>query len=88
MNRELYTCVYAAEFPAQALLRLRPDLQSLPVAVLVGRAPQQTVCAMNRHARLCGATPGMTRLEAESIRGLHLLSRSADVETSARAVLL
>ena len=33
-----------------------------------------------------GATPGMTRLEAESIRGLHLLSRSVESETAARAV--
>ena len=37
MSRELYACVHAAEFPAQALLRLRPDLQSQPVAVLEGR---------------------------------------------------
>ena len=80
MNCELYACVHAAEFPAQALLRLRPDLQSQPVAVLEGQAPQQTVCSLNRPARLCGASPGMTRLEAESIGGLRLLSRSTDVE--------
>jgi hypothetical protein len=29
MKPELYACVYAAEFPSQAMLRLRPDLQSL-----------------------------------------------------------
>lgn len=88
MNRELYACVHAAEFPAQALLRLRPDLQPRPVAVLEGRATQETVCALNRHARLCGVVPGMTRLEAEGIRGLHLLSRSNDGEAAARGVLL
>ena len=88
MSCELYACMYAAEFPAQALLRLRTDLQSQPVAVLEGQAPQQTVCALNRHARLCGAVLGMTRLEAEGFHGLLLLPRSTDVETSARGALL
>ena len=88
MSCELYACMYAAEFPAQALLRLRTDLQSQPVAVLEGQAPQQTVCTLNRHARLCGAVLGMTRLEAEGFHGLLLLPRSTDVETSARGALL
>ena len=37
MSRTLYACAHAAEFPAQALLRLRPDLRSKPVAVLEGQ---------------------------------------------------
>ena len=88
MTRELYACAYAAEFPAQALLRLRTDLQSDPVAVLAGRASQATVCALNRQARLRGAVPGMTQLEAESIEGLRLLRRSTEGEAAARAVFL
>jgi protein ImuB len=88
MNRELYACIHAAEFPAQALLRLRTDLQSRPIAVLEGRAPQQTVCALNRHARLRGAVLSMTRLEAEGINGLLLLPRSTEVEISARGALM
>lgn len=88
MSRALYACVYAAEFPAQALLRLRPDLQAEPVAVLEGRAPEETVCALNRSARMKGTSLGMTRLEAESINGLRLLSRSVESEAAARAVLL
>jgi protein ImuB len=84
----LYACVYAAEFPAQALLRLRPDMQSLPVAVLDGRAPQETVCALNQKARLRGAALGMTRLEAEGIAGLKLLARSCPSEAAARSVFL
>jgi len=88
VSSELYACIHAAEFPAQALLRLRTDLQSQPVAVLNGRAPQQTVCALNRHARLRGAVLGMTRLEAEGINGLLLLPRSTEVEISASGVLL
>jgi protein ImuB len=88
MSEELYLCVHAAEFPAQALVRLRPELQSEPVAVLEGAAPLETVCALNRQARLKGATGGMTRLEAEGIAGLRLLTRSIESEAAARAVLL
>ena len=88
MSGEIYACVHAAEFPAQALLRLRTDLQAQPVAVLDGPALEETVCSLNRHAGRRGAVLGMTRLEAEGISGLQLLSRSAEVETAAYAVLL
>src|ERR1035441_4680702 len=87
MSSELYACVRAAEFPAQALLRLRTDLQTEPVAVLDGPAAQETVCSLNRHAVRRGAALGMTRLEAEGFSGLQLLSRSAEVETAADAAL-
>lgn len=83
----LYACANAADFPAQALLRLRPDLRSEPVAVLEGRAPLEFVCSLNRHARMQGATPGMTRVEAEHIPGLRLLPRSPETEAAARAVM-
>jgi protein ImuB len=79
--------VYAEEFPAQALLRLHPELATQPVAVLDGRPPLQTVCSMNRLARLTGSSQGMTRLEAESINGLRLIARSTETEAAARAVL-
>jgi protein ImuB len=88
MSSELYACVYAAEFPAQALLRLRTDLQAQPVAVLDGPATQETVCALNRHAVLRGAVLGMTKLEAEGIGGLKHLPRSVEAETAAYVVLL
>jgi protein ImuB len=88
MSQELYACVCAAEFPAQAMLRLRPELQSQPVAVIEGRAPLETVCSLNRPARLRGAVLGMTRLEADGISELRLLARSVEVEAAARAVLL
>jgi protein ImuB len=83
----LYACVHAAEFPAQALLRLHPELQSEAVAVLDGKAPLQTVCSLNRPALLKGAAHGMTRLEAESIPGLRLAQRSIESESAARAIL-
>jgi len=88
MSSELYACVHAAEFPAQALLRLRTDLQAQPVAVLDGPALDEAVCSLNRHAVRRGAMLGMTRLEAEGIGGLQLLSRSTEVEAAAYAVLL
>lgn len=88
MNRELYLCAHAAEFPAQALLRLRPDLEGQPVVVLEGKAPEETVCALNQKARQRGAAHGMTRLDAESLAGLKLVARSAESELAARAVFL
>lgn len=92
MSNGLYACVHAAEFPAQALTRLRSDLHSVPVAVLQGRAPLEHVCAMNSQARRLGTALGMTRHEAETMQGPHtelrLLSRSLESEIVARTVLL
>jgi protein ImuB len=84
----LYACVHAAEFPAQALLRLRLDLRSEPVAVIEGRPPKEYVCAMNRRALQKGAVVSMTRLDVEGIGGIRLLARSLETETAARSVLL
>jgi protein ImuB len=88
MSGGLYLCACAAEFPAQALLRLRTDWQTGAVVVLDGQPPQEWVCAMNRPAAQRGAALGMTRLEAESVAGLRLLKRSAASEAVARAVYL
>lgn len=88
MSGTLYACVHATEFPAQALLRLRPDLQGAGVAVLEGRSPGERVCALNRVAQCKGAVRGMTRVEAEEIQGLRLIARSAECEAAARAVML
>ena len=88
MSREQYACIHAGEFPAQALLRLRPDLQSEPAAVLDGNAPLESVCSVNQLARRRGVDLRMLRHDAEAIAGLHLLRRSVESETCARAVLL
>ena len=82
----LYACVHAEKFPAQALLRMRGELEAEPVAVVEGRPPLETVCCLNRLARLRGAELGMTKLEAESVAGLRLVARSAECEAAARAV--
>lgn len=64
---ELYACVYAKEFPVQALIRLRPELRNQPCVVMEGEPPLQTVCSFNAKARISGATYGMTRVEVETL---------------------
>jgi protein ImuB len=88
MSTALYACVHAAEFPAQALLRLRPDLHGEPVAVIEGRPPHEFVCSLNRPALSKGISPGMTRLDVEGLEGAKLLARSPETEAAACAVLL
>lgn len=88
MSHELYACIHAAEFPAQTLLRLHPELRSTPVAVLEGLPPHQVICSTNRAARHAGAVSGMTKLEAETIPSLRLSRRSMESEAAARSVLL
>jgi protein ImuB len=85
---ELYACVYAREFPAQALLRLRPELHSQPCVVLEGEAPQQKVCSLNTKARLLGLARGMTMVEVESFPASVVLHRSFQTEALTNAVLL
>jgi len=87
-SNALYAAIHAAEFPAQAILRLRPDLQAHPVAILDGVAPQEQVCSLNIHARNRGVIHGLKRLEVEELNGTYVLSRSVDTELAARAVLL
>jgi protein ImuB len=88
MSGELYACLHLREFPLQSHVRLRPDLKSVPVAVLDGRPPTETVCSSNRAARQLGCASGMTRVEAESIPGLRLLPRAPEIESVASGVLL
>lgn len=85
---ELYACLYAWEFPAQAMLRLRPQLRPSPVAILEGDAPQQWVCSRNTRAHALGVTAGMTRAELDVFPLVALLPRSPAEESSARAALL
>jgi protein ImuB len=86
--RELYACVYAKEFPAQAMLRLRPELREKAVVVLEGEPPLQTVCSVNGRARRLGIERGMTRVEVETFDSVAVLVRSAAEEGAARAALL
>ena len=84
---ELYACLYAKEFPAQALLRLRPDLHSKPCVVMEGEAPLQQVCSLNTKARLLGIEPGMTRVEVDTFPEPVVMSRSIESETATKSIL-
>jgi protein ImuB len=90
MNRagELYACLYAKEFPAQAVLRLRPGLRERPVVVVESEPPLQTVCSFNAKARYLGIARGMTRVELDTFSSLIVLPRSRTEEVSTHAVML
>ena len=88
VKEPLYVCVYVPEFPAQALLRLRPELANSAVAVLSGVPPTEQVCSTNARASKQGVMRGMTRAELDSFTGLSVLRRSEAEERVARAVLL
>jgi protein ImuB len=85
---ELYACVYAKEFPAQAMLRLRPELGERAVVVTEGEAPLEEVCALNARARRMGVARGMTRVEVGTFDSVVALRRSVTEEAAARAALL
>ena len=83
-----YACLYVREFPAQAMLRLRPQLKESPVAILEGDPPRQRVCSLNARAHALGVEAGTTRAELEVFPGVTQLPRSLAEEASARAALL
>jgi protein ImuB len=85
---ELYVCLYAKEFPAQAVLRLRPELRERPVVVVEGEPPLEIVCSFNAKARYLGIARGMTRAELDTFSSLIVLPRSCAEEVSTHAVLL
>jgi len=87
-HSELYACLYAREFPGQALLRLRPEMRSRPCVVMEGSPPLERVCSLNTRARLLQVVHGMTRVEVDTFSNLVVLSRSREVEMATKAILL
>jgi protein ImuB len=85
---ELYACLFAKEFPAQAMLRLRPELREKPFVVMEGEPPLQTVCSCNVKARRLGIAHGMTRVEVETFPVVTMLPRSHKEEAAADTALL
>jgi protein ImuB len=85
---ELYACLYANEFPAQALLRLRPELHNQPCVVMEGEPPLQQVCSLNTKARLLGMEHAMTRVEVDTFSQPTVLSRSLQSEVATKDILL
>ena len=85
---ELYACLYVKEFPAQALLRLRPELRNKPCVIMDGQPPLQQVCSLTRKARTLGIVRDMTQVEVETFSAATILSRSTKEETVAKMALL
>lgn len=87
MTAPIYACLWVRQFPAQALLRLRPELREKPVAVIEGERPLERICSANRQAMALGIREGMMRPEAENFE-IPLLRRSLSEEKSAMSALL
>jgi protein ImuB len=85
---ELYACLHAKEFPAQALLRLRSELRDKPCVVMKGEPPLEQVCALTRKARILGLVRGMTRVEVDTFSAVTMLPRSHKEETATKTILL
>ncbi|HUZ96921.1 MAG TPA: DNA polymerase Y family protein [Edaphobacter sp.] len=85
---ELYACLYAREFPAQTVLRLRPELRKKPCVVMDGEPPLEQVCSLNGKARRMGVMVGMTRVEVETFSEVTLVPRSVSEETATKMALL
>jgi protein ImuB len=83
-----FACIFVPDFPVEALLRAEPELRSRALAVLEGKAPLQTVFALNEKARCAGVSPGMTKLQVEACAKLVLRPRSLLQESAAHAALL
>jgi protein ImuB len=85
---ELHACLYAKEFPAQALLRLRTELRDKPCVVMGGEPPLEQVCSLTRKARSVGLARGMTRVEVETFPAVTVLARLQTEEAATKSVLL
>lgn len=85
---ELYACMYVGEFPAQAILRLRPDLKHCACVVMDGEPPFEEVCSLNTKARLLGIQRGMRRADIDAFPEAKILTRSLKTESAARQMLL
>lgn len=84
----LYACLYVREFPAQSILRLRPELHGAACVVMTGEVPSEEVCSLNTKARLTGMRHGMSRVEIETFANPIVMRRSTVAESMTRAALL
>jgi len=83
----MYAALHTPDFPVQAMVHRRPELHKLPVALLDGEPPLETVFATNRQARAVGVQGAMSRLQAESFAGIAVIRRVRDCEDQALAIL-
>jgi len=87
-SKEQYACVLVREFPAQAIVRLRPELRETPFVLLEGEPPLEAVLSLNTKARLLGIRHGMTKMEVDTFEGAVCIPRSPASEAAAKAALL
>ena len=85
---ELFACLLVREFPAQSLLRLRPNQKQHPCLVMQGEPPLETVCSLNSKARALGIEHRMTRVEVDTFPGITVFTRSRVEEDAAKSALL
>jgi protein ImuB len=60
-----FACIYAPDFPVQAVLRAEREPHQQAVAILDGTPPVLTVVSLNEMARQKGMQIGMTKVQAE-----------------------
>ena len=85
---ELYACIHAKEFPAQAMLRFRYDLRDKPFVVMDGAPQLEVVSSYNAKARILGIEHGMTRVEIDTFPSVNVFVRSHVEESAAKSALL
>lgn len=85
---ELYACLLVRELPAQALLRMRPELCDRACAVMEGEPPMRKVCSINSRAQSLGIEHGMTQVEVDTFPTAIALTRSWKEEQAVRTALL
>ena len=83
-----FASLFVPDFPVQAIVRLEPELQGKPVAILAGAAPLTKVFAVNQEARNLGVEVGMTNVQAETLQGIAWLWLSPSQEATAYSALL
>jgi len=83
-----FASLFVPDFPAQAVIRLEPELRGKPVAILAGAPPLTKVFAVNREARELGVETGMTKAQTEAFQRIAWRWRSVSQESTAYAALL
>src|SRR5579871_6409256 len=83
-----FACIYVPNFPVAAAVRVEPELQARPLAILEGKPPLEKIIAVNEYAARLSIAPGMSKSQAELCAELALRPRSPLQEASAHAALL
>jgi protein ImuB len=94
----MFAAIFIPDFPAEAIVRVEPELRERAVAVVEGIPPLLHIVACNQRAREAGVAAGMAPLEAEGHLAGHVSAggwgalqirrRSPVQEMAAHAALL